>query len=472
MVSSVRITEMTQLSYRFDQTIFAPYWPGTIAAPPTNVPQNGEMHCDIGIVGAGFTGLWAALKARERYPFARIVVLEGRKLAQAASGRTGGFAAPSISHGVMNAATRWPDEADKLIRLGRENLDQMEEDIATYRIDAEFERTGKLNIARTPWEVEGLSAMADGYKKYGIECTLLGHEELGERLTTPLYAAGLFEPNYAYVNPAKLISGLAKCCLERDIQIFENTRVSTLKQSADRVRLSTEFGQVLAGKVILATNADLPLLRRLRSRIVPIFDYTIMTEPLSHEHLAAIGWQGRYGVADSGNQFHYARRTADNRLLWGGYDAVYYSGSKRDDALLNRNGSYARLEQNLLSTFPQLASVKFSHAWGGIIDTSARLTHFVGTAMGGRVAYAAGFTGQGVTATRFAALSMLDLLDGVQTERTTLRMTRSWPVPFPPEPLRNLAIRWAQADLAKEDRSGKRSFLLRAMDRIGIGFGS
>lgn len=101
MVSSARAIEMTELSARFDQTTFAPYWLGTIAAPNTNTPQNGELHCDIGIVGAGFTGLWAALKARERHPDARIVVLEARKLAQAASGRTGGFAAPSISHGVM-----------------------------------------------------------------------------------------------------------------------------------------------------------------------------------------------------------------------------------------------------------------------------------------------------------------------------------------------------------------------------------
>lgn len=472
MVSSTRIFEMTKLSPRFEQTIFAPYWPSTIAAPNTNTPQNGALHCDIAIVGAGFTGLWTALKARERYPDARIVVLEGRKLAQAASGRTGGFAAPSISHGVMNAITRWPDEAGKLIRLGQENLDQMEEDIAAYRIDAEFERTGKLNIARTPWEVEGLSAMAEGYKKHGIACTLLGGNELGEWLETPLYTAGLFEPNYAYVNPAKLVAGLARCCLERDIQIFEDSRVSQVKQSADRVLLSTEHGQLSAQKVILATNADAPLLRQLRSRIVPIFDYTIMTEPLSDEQLAAMGWHDRYGVADSGNQFHYSRKTADNRILWGGYDAVYFSGSNRDDALLNRNKSYAQLEENLLSTFPQLAGVNFSHAWGGIIDTSARLTHFVGTAMGGRVAYAVGFTGQGVTATRFAALSMLDLLDGVKTNRTTLRMTRSWPVPFPPEPFRQLAIRWAQADLAKEDRTGKRTTLLKLMDRLGIGFGS
>ncbi|WP_226552432.1 NAD(P)/FAD-dependent oxidoreductase [Celeribacter naphthalenivorans] len=463
---------MKELSQRFEGVRFAPFWPDTTTPPVTASSMNGELLCDIAIVGAGFTGLWAALKARERYPDARIAVLEGRKLAQAASGRSGGFAAPSISHGVMNAVTRWPSEAEKLIRLGRENLNQMEDDLATYEIDAEFERSGKLNLARTPWESEGLASMAETYKDFGIEGTFLSGNELDGWVNTPRYSAGLFEPNYAYVNPAKLVVGLARACIERGILIFEGAWVDHIKQRADRVQLTTQNDYVLARKVVLASNADRPLLGRLRSTIIPIFDYSIMTEPLSSDQLSAIGWQGRYGVADSGNQFHYSRKTEDNRILWGGYDAIYYAGSKRNDGLLDRYESYAQLEQNFLATFPELSDVKFSYAWGGIIDTSARLTHFVGAAMGGRVAYAAGFTGQGVTASRFAALSMLDLLEGAETERTSLRMTRSLPVPFPPEPFRNLAIRWAQADLAKEDENGRRSSLLKLMDRIGIGFGS
>jgi glycine/D-amino acid oxidase-like deaminating enzyme len=206
--------------------------------------------------------------------------------------------------------------------------------------------------------------------------------------------------------------------------------------------------------------------------IIPVFDYTLVTEPLSDERLAAVGWLGRYGVADSGNQFHYCRKTADNRVLWGGFDAIYHYGSRRDPALLHRPESYARLEANFAEAFPALLDVSFTHAWGGIIDTSARTTFFAGTALGGCLAYALGFTGQGVSASRFAALVMLDMLEGSRTERTDLRMLRSWAVPFPPEPVRSMAIKQVQKDLAQEDRTGYRSLLLRTLDRFGIGFAS
>lgn len=463
---------MPQLSHRFADTTFAPFWPATVTDAPHLPALSGHRDCDLAIVGAGFTGLWSALKARERYPDARIVVLEGRHLTGAASGRTGGFCAPSISHGVMNALDRWPKEAETLIRLGRENLDEMEADIRAYGIDAEFERTGKVNVARTEWEAEGLKGMQKAYARFDIESKLLSGDALAQRLNSPRYPTGLWEENYAYVNPAKLVQGLARACLKGGVEIHENSKVTGVKKEAAGLRLVTADGDVSARQVIMATNADMPLLRRLRGAIIPIYDYSIMTEPLTEAQLVSIGWTGRYGVADSGNQFHYSRKTADNRILWGGYDAIYHFGAKRDETRLNRNETYAQLEKNFIETFPALSDVRFSHAWGGIIDTSARLTFFTGTAMGGRMAYAMGFTGQGVTATRFAALSMLDQLAGKRNERTELRMTRSVPVPFPPEPLRSLAVRWAQRDLAREDLTGKRSAILRLFDRLGIGFGS
>lgn len=463
---------MVDLSHRFAHTQFSPYWQETVPTGPATPHLAGEIRCDLAIIGAGFTGLWAALKARERHPDAHIVVLEARQLAEAASGRNGGFCAPSISHGIMNAVDRWPDEAETLVRLGRANLDELAADLRAHDIDAEFERSGKVNIARTAWEADGLKHMQEGYARFGIETRPLIQPALGHYINSPLYPTGLFEPNYAFVNPAKLVHGLAKACRAGNIPIYEQTNITSIKPDGQHLRLTCATGTITADRAILATNADLPLLRRLRSTIIPIYDYTIMTEPLTDEQLAMIGWQGRHGVADCGNQFHYSRKTRDNRILWGGYDAIYHYGGKRDGALLNRNESYARLEKNFLATFPSLANIRFSHAWGGIIDTSARLTFFTGTAMGGRLAYALGFTGQGVSATRFAALSMLDLLDGLETERTRLAMTRSWPVPFPPEPLRNLAINWAQRDLAREDQTGHRSCMLRLMDRLGIGFGS
>ncbi|MEM5470966.1 FAD-dependent oxidoreductase [Hoeflea sp. AS60] len=449
-----------------------PVWWSTLPQSAALPPLAQDGTCDLAIIGGGFTGLWCALKARARYPEARIVVLEAKRCGGAASGRNGGFCAPSISHGVSNAMERWPREAETLVRLGNENLNQLEQDLGAYGIDAEFERSGKLNVAATPWQADGLKSMQSSLGKFGFKTDLLQNEALDTRFKTPAYQSGLWDPNYALVNPGKLVTGLRRACLERGIEIYEDTPVENLKNTRDCIELKTPQAQLRAARVAMATNAAVPLLKRLRMAIIPIYDYSLVTEPLSDEQLEAIGWVGRYGIADSGNQFHYSRKTADNRILWAGFDAIYEFGSDRSDARLQRAESFERLVQNFDRVFPALANVRFSHIWGGIIDTSARTTFFAGKAFGGRLAYALGFTGQGVSASRFGALTMLDLLDGVETERTSLAMSRSWPVPFPPEPLRYLAVQWAQRDLAREDITGKRSLMLRTLDRLGIGFAS
>lgn len=458
--------------YKFEGATPEPYWITTVETPFRASPLEADITCDLAIVGGGFSGLWSALKAREQFPDAKIVLLEGGRIGNAASGRNGGFCAPSISHGVSNARARWPQEAETLVRLGRENLDGLEQDLQTYAIDGGFERRGKLNVAATPWQVDGLRKMQNTYARFGIETTFLEGAALDDRFNTPRYQAGLFEPNYALVNPARLVDGLAKTARQGGVEIYEGTQVTALANRKDSIVLTTGQAVVKARKVILATNAAVPLLRRLRPAILPIWDYSLMSEPLTEAQLAAIGWQDRYGIADSGNQFHYFRKSQDNRILWGGYDAVYYYGSNRDPHLTERSETYRRLEQNFFDAFPALEGIGFTHRWGGIIDTSARLTAFAGTAMQGRLAYAMGFTGQGVSATRFGALTMLDLLEGRDTERTRLKMLRSTPVPFPPEPVRHWAVKRAQADLAREDDTGKRSALLRTLDRFRIGFGS
>ena len=449
-----------------------PYWFDTVPETAACAPASGDLTCDLAIVGGGFTGLWSALKARERHPDARIVVLEAKRCGQDASGRSGGFCAPSISHGVSNAVTRHAGEAGTLIRLGQENLDDYARDLDRYDMETGFRRCGKLNVAATPWQVAGLHAMARNYERFGIAHTLLEGDALKERLDSPVYGAGLFEPNYALVNPAVTVSELRRVCLARGVVIHEDTAVEALLRDGAGVRLRMAGASVAAGRAILATNSAIPLLRRLRMSMIPIYDYSLVTEPLSDAQWAGIGWTGPHGIADSGNRFHYFRKTPDNRMLWAGYDAIYHYGSDRSDALLHRPESFARLASQFAAAFPSLADVRFDHAWGGIIDTSARTTFFSGLAWGGRVAYAMGFTGQGVSASRFAALSMLDRLDGADTERTRLKMPFRPAVPFPPEPLRGAAVALAQKGLAREDETGKRSWFLKSLDAFGIGFDS
>jgi glycine/D-amino acid oxidase-like deaminating enzyme len=235
----------------------------------------------------------------------------------------------------------------------------------------------------------------------------------------------------------------------------------------------TPYGRVLARRVALGTNVFPSLVRRVRAYTVPVYDYALMTEPLSAQQLAEIGWKRRQGIGDSANQFHYFRITADHRILWGGYDAIYPYGGKVSAEMDHRPETYLKLASHFFHCFPQLEGLRFSHAWGGAIDTCSRFSAFFGTAHGGKVAYAAGYTGLGVGATRFGADVMLDLLSGERTERTELEMVRSKPLPFPPEPVAWAGIGLTKWALARADANGgRRNAWLRAMDRLGLGFDS
>ena len=197
------------------------------------------------------------------------------------------------------------------------------------------------------------------------------------------------------------------------------------------------------------------------------------TEPLSADQLASIGWSGREGISDTTNQFHYYRLTADNRILWGGYDAIYHFGSKIDPSLDQRDETHQVLAEHFFETFPQLEGLSFSHRWGGVIDTCTRFSVTFGTSFDGRVAYAVGYTGLGVGATRFGARVCLDLLFHPDSELLSLRMVKRKAIPFPPEPVRWAGIELTRKALAKADANeGRRGPWLRLLDSLGLGFDS
>ncbi|HET8614369.1 MAG TPA: FAD-dependent oxidoreductase, partial [Actinomycetales bacterium] len=174
-----------------------------------------------------------------------------------------------------------------------------------------------------------------------------------------------------------------------------------------------------------------------------------------------------------GNQFHYYRLTEDDRLLFGGYDALYYFGNDMGARRARSSRTERVLAEHLVRTFPQLDGVEVTHAWGGAIDTCTRFCAFWGTSHGGKVTSVQGYTGLGVGATRFGAQVCLDLLAGRDNERTRLEMVRRKPVPFPPEPFRWTGIQLTRRELARADRNeGRRGLWLRTLDRLGLGFDS
>jgi glycine/D-amino acid oxidase-like deaminating enzyme len=451
------------------------FWLDDPRRPDPEPTARGDGEADLVVVGGGYTGLWTALLARERHPGRSVTLLEAGLCGWEASGRNGGFASASLTHGFSNGRERWPEEAAQLDRLGDENLAEIGRTVRDLGIDCGWERTGELTVATRPHQVDELRTLAVEMAAAGFEVELLDGAQARAEVDSPTYLAALREPHgTALVEPARLAWGLRRACLDAGVRICEQTRVTGLARSGAGLRVTTTDGaSVRAPRVALATNAFPSPLRRLRLATVPVYDHVLMTEPLSPAQLASIGWAGRQGIGDAAHRFHYYRLTRDSRILWGGYDATYHYGSRIAPALEQRDATHQRLAEHFLATFPQLAGVRFSHRWGGVIDTCTRFTAFYGTAHGGRAAYALGYTGLGVAASRFGAQVLLDHLEGADTERTRLRMVRERPLPFPPEPLRWTGVRLTAWSMGRADeREGRRNAWLRALDRVGLGFDS
>jgi glycine/D-amino acid oxidase-like deaminating enzyme len=452
----------------------APFWLDTRERPDPSPPLTESIECDLAIVGAGLSGLWAAILAKEREPGRDVALLEGNRVAYAASGRNGGFFLSSVTHGIENGLARFPDELPALERLGLESFEEAAAAIDRYGIDCGFERTGDILLALEPHELDWIEEEAGLLREHGHEVEMLDRDGVQRQVASPTYLAGRWQKSgSALVDPARLSWGLAETARDLGVRIFESTQVEDLTERNGAIALGAGAGKVTARRVVLATSAFPGLVGAIRRRVVPVYDYALVTEPLTREQRDSIGWHGRQGLGDTANQFHYYRLTGDDRILWGGFDAIYHYGSGLRPELDQNDEIFAALSQRFFTTFPQLEGIRFSHRWGGAIDTCSRFFAFTGTSHGGRVAYTVGHTGLGVCASRFGAGVALDLIDGVESEAVRLRAMRSRPAPFPPEPLRWAAIELTRNRLAAADRRrGKRGLWLRTLDRLGLGFNS
>ena len=450
------------------------FWLDTLPARDPHAPLDEVLDADLCIVGGGYTGLWAALYGKALDPARDVVLLEATRCGAGASGRNGGFLQSSLTHGIGNGLSRFGDELEQLERIGLENFHALAADLDRLGIDAEFEAAGDLIVALDPRELADLEEEAELVRRFGHDAELLDRERIRAEVNSPMYLGGLWtRTGSALVHPGKLADGLRAAAVRAGVRVCEYSPVRDLNKTAAGVAVTTEGGIVNARRVLLATSAYPPLLRAIGRYIAPVYDYVLVTEPLDEHMRAAIGWAASQGVSDLGNQFHYYRPTADGRILWGGYDAVYRYGGPVGPQLDDHEPTFAKLSQHFFTTFPQLEGVRFSHRWGGAIDTCSRFSVFFGTALGGRVAYALGYTGLGVGASRFGGRVGLDLLDGRATEATALTIVRRRPLPFPPEPLRTGVIRLTRNRLAAADRNdGRRGIWLRTLDRLGLGFDS
>ena len=450
------------------------FWMAGRPAREAAVPLRGDLDVDFAVVGGGYTGLWTALFLKELEPSASVAVVEQGLVGHGGSGRNAGIAGEGLDHSHELAIAHFGlEEARTMARVGRENLADMEAWLATRGVDAAFERPGQLLVALSDAHLRGIDAALEAARRVGIDDhRLLSRDETRSELDSPLYLGALLQPRNALVDPVRLAEGLRAQAVRDGVRVFEQSPVRALRAGGGRVHVRTEEGALRARRAVLAANAYSHRLRRsLIRRFVPLYDYVLVSEPLTAEQRAAIGWPHRRGVVDARAFFNYYRLTRDGRILFGTSEAAYYPrnrvGPEHDASPVH----FDALRASFVRHFPRLAGLRFPFAWGGPIASTTRLTPFFGVYRG-RIAYGLGYTGHGIGSTRVAGRILAELSLGRRGGLAELAMVRRAPFPYPPEPLRTLAVRAVTRALRRVDAGEKPGILLRLLDRMGIGFSS
>ena len=443
--------------------------------PRGHTPLAGSRDADIAIVGAGLTGLWTALFLKELDPTLEVAVLEQGLAAFGASGRNAGMLSETVDHGHGLAIEHFGEaEARRLAALGETNVAELTRFLEARGIRCDYEPTGRLMVALTPAHVEEARHTVDTARRLGLNSFhLLDREAVQAEVHCPLYLGGVRVSGGGILDPVKLVDGLRAEAERRGVRVFERSRVTAVERMGAGVRVRGQGGEVRARRAVLATSAYTHhLLPGITHRFIPLYDYILVSDPLTADQHAAIGWQGRQGVTDDRTFFNYYRLTADDRILWGTSEATYYRGNRVDPSCDHSPAHYAALRESFRRHFPALAGLEFPYAWGGAICSTTRMTPFFGRALGGAACYGLGYTGHGLGTTRLAGRILAHMALDRPSELLELSLVTKPPFPFPPEPLRSWSVAAVTRALRNVDQGERPSLLLRVLQRMGIGFSS
>ncbi|MBX2838925.1 MAG: FAD-binding oxidoreductase [Gammaproteobacteria bacterium] len=457
-----------------ENTRFTTYWLDTIPQVADEPPLIQSLACDLLIVGGGFCGLWAAIQAKEQNPSRSVALIEAKSIANGASGRPAAIMSTSVMHGIDNTERMFPNEVEELERLGRENMDGFRHTLERYDMDCDVEWSGEMKVSVGEQGLDDIAEEYSLYQKYGHDAVKLGLTEVQNEIHSPVFHAGVWSKRRGgTVHPGKLIRELKRVALLLGVSIYENTphlsnrRVQSGAQS--RIQIKTPRAVIAANKVLLATNAWGAGHRRIRTRVSAIRDRILMTEPLSEGQMAAVGWHNRQGIYDTRTQLNYMRLTRDNRILFGGR-LDYFFGNNTDPAVDKTPAPYIRLVKAFFDTFPQLKDeIRFSHAWSGPIGLTTRMAVHYQRYHQGSMVFAGGYSGFGVTASRFGARVGLAILDGEDLSETRMKFALTEPNYIPPEPFRWLGAKITMYAIdTLDERGGWRKPWVKMVEKMGF----
>jgi glycine/D-amino acid oxidase-like deaminating enzyme len=450
------------------------FWQRSLGGRPPHRPTlAGTVEADVCIVGAGYTGLWTAWTLAEARPDLRIVVVEAAHVGFGASGRNGGWLS-GLLPGDRRRWARRPGGRAGVIALQRQLMAAVDAVLgicADEGIDADAVKGGTLAVATTPGQVARLRhALADD-RDWGVrpeDAWYLTGPELDQRVQVAGALGAVFNPHCARIQPAKLVRGLADAVERRGVQIYEATPATSIEARLVR----TDFGDVRARWVVRATEGFTAGLPGQHRTLLPMNSSLVVTEPLSEDAWASIGWSGRETLRQVAHLYVYAQRTADGRIVLGGRGIPYRYGSRLDHRGETDPGTVAELTASLRRLFPAAASTPLAHSWCGVLGVARDWCPSVGLDPVTGIGWAGGYVGDGVTTSHLAGRTLADLILGHDTELTRLpwvgRPGRAWE----PEPLRWAGVRGVYALYGAADRAEERganatgAALARAADLI------
>jgi glycine/D-amino acid oxidase-like deaminating enzyme len=444
--------------------------------PPHEVtPLAGQVESDIAVIGAGLTGLWTALFLKELDPGREVAVVEQGIAAFGASGRNAGMLSETVDHSHALAIQHFGEAAaTRLAALGESNVAELTAFLAARRIDCDYEPNGRLLVALTDAQVDEGRRNVELAQRLGIQSfRLLSGEEARAEVHSPLYRGAVEVRGGGILDPARLTDGLRAEAVRLGVRVYERTPVRSVSPAGAGAEITAESGTLRARRVVFATSAYTHhLLPALRHRFIPLYDYILVSEPLTPAQWQVIGWRRRQGITDGRTFFNYYRPTSDGRILWGTSEATYYRGNRVDPSCDHSPLHYQSLRASWRRHFPDLAGLEWPYAWGGAICSTTRLTPFFGRALGGRACYGLGYTGHGLGSTRIAGRILAHMALERESDLLDLPLVTERPFPYPPEPLRGWAVSAVTRALRRVDAGEPPGLMLRLLDRMGIGFSS
>jgi glycine/D-amino acid oxidase-like deaminating enzyme len=414
---------------------FLPVSPWVVRPADVRPPLQDDINTNFAVIGAGYTGLSAALALKRAG--AQVVVVEREFAGFGASGRNAGHLTPTIGKDLPTLMLFGKRRAAQLVRFADEAVRCVEDLIQEHRIDCDYVPSGNIMAAVHPKHEARLRNAATVAAQIGAHVRFLSREEMRARGVPPAFLAGALEESGGALDPGKYVMALRRAVLQAGVPLYEQTAVEEIIDGPQPC-IRTAMGSIKADHVVLATNAYTPALGRLRHTVYPLYDTLFETEPLSPSQLDSLGWPGREGIYTAHESLESYRLTARETILGGSKGVRYPYGSVLVEG--SRPATLALLERAFRDRFPELGDVKIAHFWGGWIAMTLHFLPALGhTGKHRNIYHAIGYNGHGVAAATALGAAVVDWMLGQKNEH--LEVLQRFVPPLPPEPLRWLTIR-------------------------------